>query len=123
MKDHGCTKTVHSLCNKGDWMTNAVKFSEFLIGHRGRYGWSQTKFGEEVGASRNTIASWERGTIPSRERVLRLADKLQLSEEEQNEFLKAAGYSSKHRSADYWNVPYQRNPYFIGRETVLQSLR
>jgi len=55
--------------------------------------------------------------------VLRLADELQLSKEERNEFLKVAGFSVEHWPAEYWNVPYQRNPYFVGRDTILQSLR
>ncbi|GHO76378.1 tetratricopeptide repeat protein [Ktedonobacter sp. SOSP1-85] len=72
---------------------------------------------------RNTIASWESGTIPSRGVVLRLADELVLSQEERKGLLIAAGMSIEHWPAAYWDVPYPRNPYFIGRETVLGSLR
>ena len=122
MKDQGCTKTVHSMC-KGARMTDRVKFAALLVEYRGRFGWSQSELAEKIGVHRNTIASWESGTIPSRGVILRLSEELLLSKEERKAFLEAAGFSVEHWPADYWNVPYQRNPYFVGRETVLQLLR
>jgi transcriptional regulator with XRE-family HTH domain len=104
-------------------MTDRVKFAALLVEYRGRFGWSQSELAEKIGVHRNTIASWESGTIPSRGVMLRLADELLLSKEELKEFLQAAGFIIEHWPADYWNVPHQRNPYFIGRETILQSLR
>lgn len=104
-------------------MVNKVEFAERLVEYRGRCGWSQGELAAIMGMHRNTIASWESGTIPSRGVVLRLTDRFSLSQEERKGFLEAAGVSSVHWRADYWNVAYQRNPYFVGRETVLQSLR
>jgi tetratricopeptide (TPR) repeat protein/transcriptional regulator with XRE-family HTH domain len=106
-------------------MADKVKFSELLGLYRTRCGWSQGELGTKIGVHRNTIASWESGDRhpQSRGEILRLADELQLSKEERNGFLKATGLSEERWPADYWNVPYPRNPYFVGRETVLQSLR
>lgn len=104
-------------------MANRVEFGKLLVMYRGRCGWSQSELAEKIGVHRNTIVSWESGTIPSRGVVLRLADELLLSQEERNAFLKAIGFSVEQWPAAYWNVPYHRNPYFVGRETVLQSLR
>jgi transcriptional regulator with XRE-family HTH domain len=106
-------------------MADKVKFGELLGRYRTRCGWSQSELGMKIGGThRNTINSWESGVIPlSRGVVLRLAEELLLFKEERNEFLNAAGFSIEHWRADYWNVPYQRNPYFIGREEILQSLR
>jgi DNA-binding XRE family transcriptional regulator len=106
-------------------MADKVEFRELVGLYRTRCGWSQSELGMKIGVHRNTIAAWESGdrSPQSRGEVLRLADELLLSKEERKEFLKAAGLSVEHWPADYWNVPYQRNPYFVGRETVLQSLR
>jgi len=106
-------------------MADKVKFRELLGMHRTRCGWSQNELGMKIGVHRNTIASWENGdrSPQSRGEVLRLAEELLLSKEERQAFLKAAGLSIEHWPADYWNVPYLRNPYFVGREAVLQSLR
>jgi len=110
-------------CAKGAQVKNRVKFAALLVEYRGRCGWSQSELGIKVGDHRNTIASWESGVIPSRDKVFRLVDELQLFKEERREFLDVAGFSIEHWPADYCNVPYPRNPYFVGRETVLQSLR
>ena len=112
-------------------MADDVKFGTLLGDYRARCGWSQEELAKKVGVSRNAIVLWERhergrqtNTHPrSREVVLRLADELLLSKEERKGFLEAAGMSIEHWPAEYWNVPYQHNPYFVGRETILQSLR
>jgi transcriptional regulator with XRE-family HTH domain len=108
---------------QGARMTNRVRFAELLLKYRGRYQWSQSELAEKIGSHRNTIASWESGTIPSREMVFRLVDELQLLKEERREFLEVAGFSIEHWPANYWNGPYKPNPYFVGREMVLQLLR
>jgi tetratricopeptide (TPR) repeat protein len=112
-------------------VTDDVKFGKLLGNYRARCGWSQEELAKKVGISRNAIVLWERhergrqtNTHPqSRGVVLRLADELLLSKEERKGFLEAAGMSIEHWPAEYWNVPYQHNPYFVGRETILQSLR
>ncbi len=55
--------------------------------------------------------------------MFRLVDELQLFKEERREFLNEAGFSIENWPADYWNVPYPHNPYFIGREAFLKSLK
>jgi tetratricopeptide (TPR) repeat protein len=102
-----------------------VRFGELLGLYRTRCGWSQSELALKIGVHRNTIASWENGdrNPQSRGEVFRLADELLLSKEERKALLNAAGFSVEHWPADYWNVPYPRNPYFVGREMILQSLR
>jgi transcriptional regulator with XRE-family HTH domain len=119
------------LCAEEAAMTDDVKFGDLLGTYRLRCGWSQEELAKKAGVSRNAIVLWERrergrqtNTHPqSRGVVLRLADELLLSKEERKGFLEAAGFSSQHWPAAYWNVPYPHNPYFVGRETILQSLR
>ncbi|GHO65594.1 tetratricopeptide repeat protein [Ktedonobacter sp. SOSP1-52] len=104
-------------------MANKAQFAELLVTYYGRCGWKQSELAKRMGVHRNTIASWESGAIPSRGIVLRLADELLLSQEERKGLLVAAGMSIEHWPAAYWDVPYPRNPYFIGRQTVLHTLR
>ena len=106
-------------------MADKEKFRELLGQYRTRCGWSQNELGVKIGVHRNTIVSWENGdrSPQSRSEVLRLSHELLLSPEEHKAFLKAAGFSVEHWPATYWHVPYPRNPYFVGRETVLHSLR
>jgi transcriptional regulator with XRE-family HTH domain len=131
MKETGCAIFVHRVCAQGVAMIDNVKFGKLLGHYRTRCGWSQEELAKKAGVSRNAIVLWERhergrqtNTHPqSRGVVLRLADELLLSKEERKGFLEAAGLSIEHWPAEYWNVPYPRNPYFIGRESALQSLR
>ena len=106
-------------------MVDRVKFMELLGQYRTRCGWTQDELAMKIGVHRNTVVSWENGSKRPQLRgvVLRLADELLLSQEERKAFLEVAGFSIEHWRADYWNVPYQHNPYFVGREDILQSLR
>lgn len=104
-------------------MADRVKFAALLVEYRGRCGWSQGELAVKVGVHRNTIASWETGTIPSRGIVLRLADELLLSKEERKGLLEAAGMKDKHWPAEVWTVPQGEDPVFTGRDEVLASLR
>jgi len=68
----------------------------------------------------NTIGAWERGDrLPdTRGTVLELAKCLHLDEQETARLLEASltGVSTR------WNVPYRRNPFFTGREELMQRL-
>ena len=68
----------------------------------------------------NTISSWELGTyLPAtRGLILELARHLALDEPETRQLLEA----SLTALSPHWQVPFQRNPFFTGREEILETL-
>ena len=82
---------------------------------------SQQALADRLGVHRNTIWNWEQGVyLPdSRGMVLELARQLGLDEEETRQLLEA----SLTAVSSYWNVPFTRNPFFTGREQVLEQLQ
>ncbi|GCE15548.1 tetratricopeptide repeat protein [Tengunoibacter tsumagoiensis] len=81
---------------------------------------SQRILAEKLGVHRNTIGSWEQGNyLPdSKSMVLELARQLKLSDVELRQLLEA----SLTVLSPHWSVPYQRNAFFTGRETFLDTL-
>jgi tetratricopeptide (TPR) repeat protein/DNA-binding XRE family transcriptional regulator len=81
---------------------------------------SQHVLANMLGVDRQTIVAWEGGKyLPKdRTRVIELAEQLHLDEHETNGLLQAALLDP----LPPWHVPYHRNPFFTGREKVLQSL-
>src|SRR5258708_4196673 len=83
-------------------------------------GMTQEKLAEEIGAGAITVSRWEReGQEMSLYYQSRIADLFGLE-------LRELGYLQEHAAPIAkipWNVPYQRNPCFTGREEVLQRLR
>jgi tetratricopeptide (TPR) repeat protein len=92
-------------------------FGEALKAARKRRRFTQKQLAQRLGVHYNTISSWELGTyLPeTRGLVLELARHLDLNEQETRQLLEA----SLTALSPYWNIPYQRNPFFTGRDTIL----
>ena len=110
-------------------------FSELLKQFRVRERLNQQDLAKQIGVHRNTIVAWEQGSyLPkTRPRVLELAQILHLNEQDTEYLLRASFLSVPQESqvpdsvthsqpAQLWNVPYRRNPYFTGREDILNHL-
>jgi len=81
---------------------------------------TQQQLAEAIGVHRHAIGRWERGDFlpASKAIVLELAKHLRLGEQETRDLLEA----SLTALALPWSVPYPRNPYFTGREEILETL-
>ncbi len=98
-----------------------------LKAQRLRKQWSQVYVATMIGTNDVTVSRWESGvTFPSlyyREKLCELfgksAEELGLlpAAEETSQQEKAAG-----RGQTIWNVPARRNPFFTGREDILEHL-
>lgn len=95
-------------------------FGEALKTARKRKRLTQKQLAEQIGVHYNTISAWELGSyLPdNRGLVLELARHLALDTEETRELLEA----SLTALSPYWSVPLPRNPFFAGREAILQIL-
>src|SRR6266571_7890818 len=95
-------------------------FGELLKRFRKRQGVQQHTLAVRLDVHRNTVGVWERGDcLPgSKTTVLEIARQLLLGENETRQLLEA----SLTALAPYWHVPYQRSPFFTGREHVLAHL-
>ena len=95
-------------------------FGELLKTHRKRKRLTQKQLSQQLGVHANTISSWELGSyLPdTRGLVLELARHLTLDELEARQLLEA----SLTALAPHWLVPLPRNPFFTGREEILEAL-
>jgi tetratricopeptide (TPR) repeat protein len=95
-------------------------FGEMLRAFRQRQRVTQQQLAAKVGIHRNTISGWERGDyLPvNKGVVLRLARHLHLDDQEARQFLEASLLAL----APYWGIPALRNPFFTGREEILEAL-
>ncbi len=95
-------------------------FGDILKAFRKRKGMSQLELAARLGVHRNTIGTWERGDyLPdSKSTVLELANHLHLNDNETRQLLEA----SLTALSSHWFVPYQRNPFFTGRDEILLLL-
>src|SRR5689334_18543497 len=99
----------------------SFSFGELLKRARKRKRLTQKRLAQLLGVHYNTISSWELGTyLPeTRGSVLELARHLELDEQETRQLLEASLTALPPR----WNIPYQRNPFFTGRDHILRQLR
>lgn len=97
-----------------------IAFGDLLRATRKRQKLSQRQLAQRVGVHFNTLWAWERGDyLPAaRGLVLELANQLHLSDAETRQLLEA----SLTALSPVWTVPFPRNPYFIGREALLEGL-
>src|SRR5437660_967979 len=101
-------------------MDEFCSFGELLKTFRKRKKISQRALAAKLGVHYNTIWSWERGDyLPdTRGMVLELANHLDLDSPERVQLLEA----SLMVLSSYWLIPFQRNPFFMGRDDVLHQL-
>src|SRR6266852_9219511 len=100
--------------------TFTASFGELLKTYRKRKRLTQKQLAQQLGVHANTISSWELGTyLPdTRGLVLELARHLALDEQETRQLLEA----SLTALSPHWLLPLPRNPYFTGREEILEAL-
>jgi tetratricopeptide (TPR) repeat protein len=97
-----------------------ASFGTLLQAMRRRQHLTQQQLAQAIGVHRRTVIRWEQGDVlpESKALVLELARHLKLDEQETRHLLEA----SLTALAPHWAVPFPRNPYFTGREEVLEAL-
>lgn len=95
-------------------------FGSVLKAFRVRAHLPQQQLASALGVHRRAIGRWESGDhLPaSKSLVLELARRLRLSDQETRHLLEA----SLTALSPHWFVPLPRNPYFSGREEILEAL-
>jgi len=107
-----------------------------LSNAREQRGWSQQEVADRIGTTPVNISRWERGlTTPGpyfRQKLCALFEKSpqelgliqQTADAVPAQAIKATPTNSliPETAAQLWNVPYRRNPFFTGREDVIQRL-
>jgi transcriptional regulator with XRE-family HTH domain len=96
-------------------------FGARLKAYRARQHLTQQQLASALGMHRHAIVRWEQGDVlpATRGLVLELARHLRLDDLETRQLLEA----SLTALAPHWSVPLPRNPFFTGREEVLESLQ
>lgn len=97
-----------------------TSFGELLKAFRKRRRLTQQQLAEAIGRHRSAIIRWEQGSFlpESKALVLELARHLHLDDQESHHFLEA----SLTALPPHWLVPLPRNPFFTGREQILEML-
>ncbi|HZO73063.1 MAG TPA: FxSxx-COOH system tetratricopeptide repeat protein [Ktedonobacteraceae bacterium] len=95
-------------------------FGSLLKAFRQRQRLTQQHLAQSLGMNRNAIGRWEQGDFlpASKTIVIELARSLRLNEHETHQLLEA----SLTALSPYWYVPFPRNPFFTGREEILEAL-
>lgn len=95
-------------------------FSEILKMSRKRQGLTQQQLARKLDIHQNTLGAWERGDyLPAtRGMILELGRCLRLNKAEVYQLLEASLLAATPR----WNIPYQHNPFFVGRRMILQQI-
>ena len=96
-------------------------FGELLGQFRTEVKLTQQQLADLMHKARGTIINWENGTYLPKERalVLELAKHLHLDSLKRDQLLEAAFFDPL---GTIWAIPFKRNPFFTGREDVLDSL-
>lgn len=99
---------------------NQLTFGELLKAYRKRKQLTQRHLATRLGIHYNTIYRWEQGDFlpDTRGIMLEMAKQLGLNGVETRYLLEA----SLTALSPHWSVPYQRNPFFTGREDLMQHL-
>ncbi|HEU5376344.1 MAG TPA: FxSxx-COOH system tetratricopeptide repeat protein, partial [Ktedonobacteraceae bacterium] len=99
---------------------DSASFGFLLKAFRKRRRLTQQEVAESLGIHRRTLGRWEQGDyLPeSKSLVLELARCLKLDDQEIRRLLEA----SLTALTPYWLAPLPRNPFFTGREEILEAL-
>lgn len=99
---------------------NPQSFGELLRVYRKRSRLTQKQLAERLALHANSISSWELGTYLPQTRglVLEAARQLALSDQETRQLLEA----SLTTLSPHWHLPSPRNPFFTGREDILEVM-
>jgi transcriptional regulator with XRE-family HTH domain len=104
--------------------SNTLSIGQRLHRERLRLGWSQERLAEALQASTTSISRWERDlVVPHPQSQERLAQVFQSAVEAlflPGESIREGTVSAE--PASYWSIPQLRNPYFSGRQEVLEQL-
>jgi tetratricopeptide (TPR) repeat protein/DNA-binding XRE family transcriptional regulator len=97
-------------------------FGELLGQFRTEAKLTQQKLAVLMQKARGTIVNWENGIYLPKERalVLELAKILHLDSLKRDQLLEAALFDPL---GTVWTIPFQRNPFFTGREDILNYLQ
>lgn len=97
-----------------------ASFGTLVRTFRRRRRRTQQRLADALGVHRSTVFRWERGDyLPeSKAQILELARILSLDDQETRQLLEA----SLTALSPYWSVPLPRNPYFTGREEIMEAL-
>src|SRR5215469_12404980 len=100
--------------------TEPLPFGALLKAFRTRRHLTQQQLASALGMHRHAIGRWEQGDVlpATSGLVLELAKHLHLDDLETRQFLEA----SLTALAPHWYVPFPRNPFFTGREEILEAL-
>jgi tetratricopeptide (TPR) repeat protein len=95
-------------------------FGALLKDFRKRKHMTQQQLAEAIGVHRRAIIRWEQGDFLPENKgiVLELARHLHLDDQETRQLLEA----SLTALTPHWSVPLPRNPFFTGREEILETL-
>ncbi|MBO0796858.1 MAG: helix-turn-helix domain-containing protein, partial [Ktedonobacteraceae bacterium] len=95
-----------------------MRFGERLYQERLHRRLSQESLAEALGVSARSISRWEQGrALPQGYARLQLSRFFHLSPEEL-----FADLEPQTPPTLVWTVPFPRNPYFTGREEIIQTL-
>ncbi len=102
-----------------EWIS-PQSFGELLRVYRKRSRLTQRQLAERLALHANSISSWELGTYLPQTRglVLEIARQLALSDQETRQLLE----SSLTAVSPHWHLPSPRNPFFTGREDILEAV-
>lgn len=97
-----------------------TSFGDLLKLYRKQQKLTQQQLARKLDLHQNTVGAWERGDyLPAtRGMIVELARCLHLQETETHRLLEASLLAVMF----YWGLPAQRNPFFSGRQEILQHL-
>ena len=102
-------------------MLEEHRFEHVLKSFRVRRGkeWTQEEMARQLGVTRRTYVRWENGEgLPLANDLKRIAALFQLNDTDTDALFRAASQAAPVRQ----NLPFARNPFFTGRQTLLSRL-
>ena len=93
------------------------RYAACLRQERERHAWTQSEVAERIGTTQINVSRWENGTtVPTPYFRQKLSELF-------NKNIQELGFIVENiEEVQIWNVPYRRNPFFTGREVILEHL-